>query len=38
MTASRVQPADAAAFQAWLPKPQEPSEIYRRVCEVLAAA
>jgi CheY-like chemotaxis protein len=38
VTASRVQPSDGTAFQAWLPKPQEPSEIYRRVCEVLAAA
>jgi CheY-like chemotaxis protein len=33
-----TEPADTSGFQAWLPKPQEPPEIYRCLCEVLAAA
>ena len=35
VTASGAEPADARDFQAWLPKPQEPPEICRRVCELI---
>ena len=38
VTASATEPADATGFQAWLPKPQEPPEIARRVCQLLHAA
>lgn len=34
VTASGTEPADARDFQAWLPKPHEPPEICRRVCEL----
>ena len=37
VTAASV-PTDTSGFQAWLPKPHAPPEIYRRLCEVLKAA
>jgi CheY-like chemotaxis protein len=36
VTASSTEAADSTDFQAWLPKPQEPPEICRRVCDLLA--
>jgi CheY-like chemotaxis protein len=38
VTAAATSAGDDREFQAWLPKPHEPPEIYRRVCEVLRAA